>query len=78
MELIEKLKLNKTQFLSLFLVLAVVFIYGCQCEGGIGTSAKNTNTIQVNNTQKWDNRDKNLDLDGGLPIEIAKKIIKSS
>jgi len=52
MKLIEKLGLNKAQLLSLFLLLAVMFIYGCQCEGGIGTSAKNTDTIQVNNTQK--------------------------
>ena len=52
MKFIEKFGLNKTKFLSLSLLLVVMFIYGCQCEGSIGNTAKNSETVQVNNAQK--------------------------
>ena len=51
MKLIQILRHSKGLLLTLTLVSAITFIYGCQCEGGIGTSSENTNKVEITNNQ---------------------------
>ena len=42
MKVLRSLFINKNMILPALCIVALGFLYGCQCEGGIGTSAKNS------------------------------------
>ncbi|MEX0999955.1 MAG: hypothetical protein WD000_08370 [Thermodesulfobacteriota bacterium] len=47
----ETLRKSRGFLITLTLILSLSFIYGCQCEGGIGTSSEkiDTNEVRKNN-----------------------------
>ena len=51
MKINKILKHKKSVFLTLTLLVASAFIYGCQCEGGIGNSSKNTDSVEIISTK---------------------------
>jgi hypothetical protein len=50
MRLITIIRKNKNALLTLTLLITVTFIYGCQCEGSIGNSSKDSEKIEILNT----------------------------
>lgn len=51
MKLIQTFRKNKNVFLPLICLIALTFIYGCRCEGGIGNSSNSSDTIELVGTQ---------------------------
>jgi len=48
MKLIQE---NRGLFLSLVLILVLFFIYGCKCEGGIGSFSDSGEAVKTNSVQ---------------------------
>ncbi len=55
MKFIEILRKTRGFLLTLTLILTLSFIYGCQCEGGIGTSSEKLDTSEFINNQVGNN-----------------------
>jgi len=51
MKLIQIFRQNGTYLLPFIFVISLAFIYGCRCEGGIGTSSESTENIEIISTQ---------------------------
>lgn len=55
MKISQQLKRKNRSFLPLLCLLALLFIYGCKCEGAIGSTANtagvatNTSSLNLNN-----------------------------
>lgn len=47
MKLKEIVRKNRKLMLTITLIFTVSFIYGCQCEGGIGTSSEKIDTTEI-------------------------------
>lgn len=47
MKLIKTLRNNKRSILPLMLLLALTFIYGCRCEGGIGSFSDSGEAVKT-------------------------------
>ncbi len=52
MKLIQIFKERKSVLLTIMLLVTLTFIYGCQCEGSIGNSSNNTQTINTQSGSK--------------------------
>ncbi|MEQ9617943.1 MAG: hypothetical protein RIG61_02080 [Deltaproteobacteria bacterium] len=47
MKLIQLMRKNKKAFLPAIFIVAVLFIYGCRCEGGIDAAADSVDTVKI-------------------------------
>lgn len=51
MKLIQNLRSNKGILFTLTLLVSLMFMYGCQCEGGIGNFSDNSETVKTQSAQ---------------------------
>jgi hypothetical protein len=51
MQLIEILRENRNVLATLTLLIMLTFIYGCQCEGGIGNFSDNSEAVKTESAQ---------------------------
>jgi len=47
MKLIHVLRKRKSSILPAVCLLALLFVYGCQCEGGIGTTSNGSDAVKT-------------------------------
>jgi len=50
MKIVKTLKKNQKSILSLVCLLALLFVYGCQCQGEVGTKAGNATGISASSS----------------------------
>ncbi len=50
MKIIGTLRKNRKSILSLVCLLALLFVYGCQCQGEVGTKAGNAAGISASSS----------------------------
>ena len=50
MKIVKTLKKNQKSILSLICILALLFVYGCKCNGEMGTKAGNAGGISASSS----------------------------
>lgn len=50
MKIISTLRKNRKSILPLICLLALLFVYGCQCQGEVGTKAGNASGVSASSS----------------------------